>query len=55
MSIEAQRLARDIDVIVIGASAGGVDALTQLLPALPPNLRQTVLVVLTCRATATAR
>ncbi|NPD26790.1 chemotaxis protein CheB [Corallococcus sp. AB004] len=35
-----------VDAIVIGASAGGVDALTQILPALPTNFRPAVLVVL---------
>ncbi|HMN83577.1 MAG TPA: chemotaxis protein CheB [Burkholderiaceae bacterium] len=35
-----------IDALVIGASAGGVDALCQLLPALPPNARAAVCVVL---------
>ncbi|NRD51122.1 chemotaxis protein CheB, partial [Corallococcus exiguus] len=35
-----------VDAIVIGASAGGVDALTQILPALPTSFRPAVLVVL---------
>ncbi|HTE40789.1 MAG TPA: chemotaxis protein CheB [Steroidobacteraceae bacterium] len=35
-----------IDAIVIGASAGGVDALDVLLPALPRSLRPAVFVVL---------
>ncbi|CAM4470227.1 chemotaxis protein CheB [Corallococcus exiguus] len=35
-----------VDAIVIGASAGGVDVLTQILPALPTNFRPAVLVVL---------
>lgn len=39
-------LADDIDALVIGASAGGVDALCQLLPALPPNARAAVCIVL---------
>lgn len=34
------------DVIVIGASAGGVSALRQLVAALPPNLRAAILLVL---------
>ncbi len=37
---------RVLDAIVIGASAGGVDALTQVLPALPTTLRLSVMVVL---------
>ncbi len=39
-------LRRDIDAIVIGTSAGGVEALSVLLPALPAGLRAAVLVVL---------
>ena len=35
-----------LDAIVIGASAGGVEALGQLLPALPVDLRPAVFVVL---------
>ncbi|MBN9683955.1 MULTISPECIES: chemotaxis protein CheB [unclassified Corallococcus] len=35
-----------VDAIVIGASAGGVDALPHLQPALPTNFRPAVLVVL---------
>jgi two-component system chemotaxis response regulator CheB len=38
-----------IEAIVIGASAGGVDALSQLLPALPVGLRPAVLVVMHVR------
>jgi two-component system chemotaxis response regulator CheB len=34
------------DAIVIGASAGGTEALSRLLPALPANMRATALVVL---------
>jgi two-component system, chemotaxis family, protein-glutamate methylesterase/glutaminase len=34
------------DAIVIGASAGGTEALSRLLPALPSRMRATVLVVL---------
>lgn len=37
---------REVDAIVIGASAGGVDALMTLLPALPARLAAAVLVVL---------
>lgn len=35
-----------IDAIVIGASAGGIDALGQILPALPHDFRRPVFVVL---------
>ncbi len=35
-----------VDAIVIGASAGGVEAIGQLLPALPADLRAAVFVVL---------
>jgi len=34
-----------IDAIVIGASAGGVEALSVLLPALPPDLRVSLFIV----------
>ena len=37
---------RSFDAIVIGTSAGGVDALSQLLPALPAELRLSVFIVL---------
>jgi two-component system chemotaxis response regulator CheB len=37
---------RTFDAIVIGTSAGGVEALSVLLPALPPELRAAVLIVL---------
>jgi two-component system chemotaxis response regulator CheB len=36
----------DLDAIVIGTSAGGVEALSILLPALQPDLRAAVFVVL---------
>ncbi len=36
---------RPIEAVVIGASAGGIDALMQLLPALPPACRAPVCVV----------
>lgn len=39
-------LAGRVDAVVIGASAGGIEALTVLLPALPAGLRAPVLVVL---------
>src|SRR4051812_25333440 len=34
------------DIIVIGASAGGVEALTQLVRTLPPDLPASVFIVL---------
>lgn len=37
---------RSVEAIVIGASAGGVEALSVLLPALPADLRVPVLIVL---------
>lgn len=43
MNPEVQR--RRIDAIVIGASAGGVEALSVLLPALPVSLRASVFIV----------
>jgi two-component system, chemotaxis family, protein-glutamate methylesterase/glutaminase len=39
-------LAGRIDAVVIGASAGGIEALTLLLPALPLGLRPPVFIVL---------
>ncbi|KQU81404.1 MULTISPECIES: chemotaxis protein CheB [unclassified Rhizobacter] len=39
-------LAQRIDAVVIGTSAGGVEALMALLPALPATLRAAVLVVI---------
>jgi two-component system chemotaxis response regulator CheB len=39
-------LAGRIDAVVIGASAGGVEALSLLLPALPETLRAAVFIVL---------
>ncbi|HEY2779778.1 MAG TPA: chemotaxis protein CheB [Steroidobacteraceae bacterium] len=39
-------LAERIDAVVIGASAGGIEALTALLPALSPGLRPPVFIVL---------
>jgi len=41
-----QRIHGTIDGIVMGASAGGVEALSLLLPALPPDLKSSVFVVL---------
>lgn len=43
---EAGALGRDVDAIVIGTSAGGVEALSVLLPSLPAGLRAAVLIVL---------
>jgi two-component system chemotaxis response regulator CheB len=43
---DVEALRGRIDAIVIGASAGGVDALSVLLPALPPGLRASLFVVL---------
>lgn len=39
-------LAGRIDAVVIGASAGGIEALTVLLPALLPGLRPPIFIVL---------
>ena len=44
MSVES--LAQRVAAIVIGTSAGGVEALSILLPALPPGLRAAVFVAL---------
>jgi two-component system chemotaxis response regulator CheB len=44
MSVES--LAQRVAAIVIGTSAGGVEALSILLPALPPGLRAAVFVTL---------
>jgi two-component system chemotaxis response regulator CheB len=44
--IDGTRLTGTIDLVVIGASAGGVEALIELLRALPPALRAGVLIVL---------
>jgi two-component system chemotaxis response regulator CheB len=35
-----------VDAVVVGASAGGVDALCELLPAVPERLRPPILIVL---------
>lgn len=40
------RFARPIEAIAIGASSGGVEALTRVLPALPADTRASVFVVL---------
>ena len=42
----AGSLGRTVDAIVIGTSAGGVEALSVLLPALPADLRAAVFIVL---------
>ena len=39
-------LAERVDAVVIGASAGGIEALTALLPALSPGLQPPVFIVL---------
>ncbi|MEA3091524.1 MAG: two-component system, chemotaxis family, protein-glutamate methylesterase/glutaminase, partial [Caballeronia sp.] len=39
-----------IEAVVIGASAGGVEALNHVLPALPANFRPAVLVVVHVRS-----
>jgi two-component system chemotaxis response regulator CheB len=48
------RHVRQRDIIVIGASAGGVEALGELVGQLPPELPAAVLVVLHVSATATS-
>jgi two-component system chemotaxis response regulator CheB len=37
---------RQFDAVVIGTSAGGVDALTRILPSLPATMRAAILVVI---------
>jgi two-component system, chemotaxis family, protein-glutamate methylesterase/glutaminase len=46
VSLVASSLAGQVDAIVIGASAGGIDALSILFPALPAGLAAPVFVVL---------
>jgi two-component system, chemotaxis family, protein-glutamate methylesterase/glutaminase len=46
MSASVEALVHRIDAVVIGASAGGVEVLSVLLPALPATLRAPVFVVL---------
>ena len=46
MSSEPLAIGRAVDAIVIGASSGGVEALSVLLPSLPARLRLPVFVVL---------
>jgi two-component system chemotaxis response regulator CheB len=40
------RFGREVDAIVIGTSAGGVEALSLILPALPAGLQAAVLIVI---------
>jgi two-component system, chemotaxis family, protein-glutamate methylesterase/glutaminase len=42
----ARSFARDPDAIVVGTSAGGIDALSVILPALPSGLQAAVFIVL---------
>jgi two-component system chemotaxis response regulator CheB len=42
----AGSFARDVDAVVIGTSAGGIDALSVILPALPAGLAAAVFIVL---------
>ncbi len=42
----APSLAGRAEAVVIGASAGGIEALGKLLPALPPDLRPPVMIVI---------
>ena len=44
--ITVESLSGRIEAVVIGASAGGVEALSELLPALPPSLRASFFIVL---------
>ena len=46
MTVGEATLAGRIDAVVIGASAGGIEALSLLLPALPRGMRAPVFVVL---------
>jgi two-component system, chemotaxis family, protein-glutamate methylesterase/glutaminase len=39
-------LAGRVDAVVVGASAGGVDALCEILPSVPVRLRASILIVL---------
>ncbi|WP_374581621.1 chemotaxis protein CheB [Pseudoduganella sp.] len=49
-SLELAIRGRSIEAVVIGASAGGVNALLQLLPALPQGYRLPIVVVLHVRS-----
>ena len=44
--IAPEMLRERIEAVVMGASAGGVEALNQILPALPPTFRPALLIVL---------
>jgi two-component system, chemotaxis family, protein-glutamate methylesterase/glutaminase len=44
-TVDRPRIGRRVDAIVIGTSAGGVEALSILLPALPAALRSPVFIV----------
>ena len=44
--IAPETLRDRIEAVVMGASAGGVEALSQILPALPPSFRPALLIVL---------
>ena len=44
--ISPQSLTANLDAVVIGASAGGVEALSRLLPKLSPNCRVSFLIVM---------
>ena len=44
--VELPAAARKVDAIVIGTSAGGIEALSVLLPALPPGFPAPVFIVL---------
>jgi two-component system, chemotaxis family, protein-glutamate methylesterase/glutaminase len=44
--IPPQALTRDLDAVVVGTSAGGVEALCALLPMLPANCRVSFLIVI---------
>ena len=45
-AVDAALAGRKIEALVIGASAGGVDALVELLPALPPEFRPATVCIL---------
>ena len=44
--IAPETLRDRVEAVVIGASAGGVEALSQILPALPPSFRPALFIVL---------